>query len=145
MRRLALGLLMAAVVATPALADYTVSGTCLYVDREFDENGFTGVEPTRPIRFAVVQVVLAGNNKVDASGETDANGDFSFTVVDNRTRDIYVRCLARHEAPAGIPVEVRSEMQAATRSGASAGSSGKSGRHSTSFAAASALGKAPGP
>ena len=55
MRRLALAALLLAAPVAPALADYNVSGRFLYVDREFDGNGFTGVEPQLPIRFADVR------------------------------------------------------------------------------------------
>ena len=51
-RPFALALLASAISLTPAFADYNVSGRFLYVDREFDLNGFTGVETQRPIRFA---------------------------------------------------------------------------------------------
>jgi hypothetical protein len=92
--------------STAALADYTVSGTCAYVDREFDASGFTGSEPVRPIRLADVQVI-DGSNTV-GNGLTDNLGNFSFPVIDNKTRNIYVRCLARRQTTTGVPVEVRS-------------------------------------
>ncbi|HKQ97148.1 MAG TPA: MopE-related protein, partial [Candidatus Polarisedimenticolia bacterium] len=98
--------------SAPALADWTASGVCSYVDREFDATGFTGVEPVRPVRFADVQVIDGSN--VVASSTTDANGSYSFPVVDNKTRDIYLRCLSRHAEPGGIPVEVRSTTNAST-------------------------------
>ena len=97
---------------TSALADYTASGTCAYVDREFDENGFTGSEPVRPIRFADVQVI--NGTKTVATGFTDSLGNFSLFVVDSRTSNIYVRCLAKHEASAGVPVEVRSSTSSSS-------------------------------
>src|SRR6185436_7229101 len=99
--------------STPALANWTASGGCGYVDREFDASGFTGVEPIRPVRFAEVQVI-SGSSTVIGSSLTDANGTFSFLVTDSQTRDIYVRCLSRHPAPAGIPVEVRSSTSSST-------------------------------
>src|SRR5438093_999174 len=60
---------------TAALADYNVSGTCAYVDREFDENGFTGSEPVRPVRLADVQVI--DGSKIVGTGVTDNLGNFS--------------------------------------------------------------------
>ena len=36
----------------PAWADWTATGTVYYQDREFDQTGFTGVEPYLPVRFA---------------------------------------------------------------------------------------------
>jgi hypothetical protein len=102
--------LLAAAFAGLARADWTASGSCAYVDREFDASGFTGVEPVRPTRLAAVEVVEG--NKIVGQGVTGATGAFIFVVSDNRTRDIYIRCLARHQEPGGIPVEVRSGSQA---------------------------------
>ena len=112
MKRILLALCLAASGAAPVFADYNVSGRFLYVDREFDSNGFTGVEPQVPIRFADVQVV--SGNKIMAASATDGQGLFSFTVQDNLTRDIYVRCLARHQTTTGVPIDVRSGNQSGT-------------------------------
>ena len=76
MKRILLALCLAASGAAPVFADYNVSGRFLYVDREFDSNGFTGVEPQVPIRFADVQVV--SGNKIMAASATDGQGLFSF-------------------------------------------------------------------
>ncbi|MBI4160964.1 MAG: pre-peptidase C-terminal domain-containing protein, partial [Acidobacteria bacterium] len=79
-----------------ASADFTTTGTCMYRDREFDETGFTGVEPSRPIRFADVEVLdnnLKGSRAILATGSTDASGGFSLFVADTKVRDIVVRCL----------------------------------------------------
>jgi hypothetical protein len=108
-RRLACVLAVLGAAATPALANYNVSGACAYVDREFDANGFTGVEPVLPSRLSDVQVL--DGTKIVGQGVTDALGNFVFGVVDNKTRDIYVRCLARHQTAVGIPVEVRAGNQ----------------------------------
>jgi len=43
MRRAFLGLLLLSVSAAPSLADYNVSGRFVYIDREEDHTGFTGV------------------------------------------------------------------------------------------------------
>ncbi len=109
MRRAFLGLLLLSVSAAPALADYNVSGRFVYIDREEDQNGFTGVEPQLPIRFASVEVVEG--TKIVGFGVTDANGDFVFRVVDTRTRDIYVRCNARRQTTTAVPIDVRSGNQ----------------------------------
>jgi putative metal-binding protein/pre-peptidase/thrombospondin type 3 repeat protein len=111
MRRLALGALVTALSWAPALADYTVSGRFVYRDREFDANGFTGVEQNLPIRFAEVQVVEG--TKVKASGVTDAQGNFVFIAQDSSTRDIYVRCLAKRPTSTAVPIEVRAGSQSA--------------------------------
>jgi hypothetical protein len=108
-RRLVLAALLLAASVVPALADYNVSGRFLYVDREFDANGFTGVEPQLPIRFADVQVM--DGTKIVGAGVTDAAGNFVFHVVDSRTRDIYIRCLARRQTSTSVPIDVRSGNQ----------------------------------
>jgi hypothetical protein len=109
MRRLSLGLFLMLAGTAPCLADWSATGRFLYVDREFDANGFTGVEPQLPIRFADVQVVEG--SKILASGVTDAQGNFTIAVQDSRVRDIYVRCLARRQTSNGVPIEVRSGNQ----------------------------------
>ncbi|MFQ5877388.1 MAG: MopE-related protein [Acidobacteriota bacterium] len=101
-----------ALAGSTALADYTVSGRFLYVDREFDASGFTGVEPELPIRLADVQVVAGA--KIVASGVTDAQGNFLIGVQDSRVRDIYVRALARRQTSVSVPIDVRSGNQAGT-------------------------------
>ncbi|MBI1949870.1 MAG: thrombospondin type 3 repeat-containing protein [Acidobacteria bacterium] len=109
MKRAFMALVLLAGTCLPALADYNVSGRFVYVDREFDANGFTGIEPQRPIRFAAVQVVEG--TKIVGSGVTDGAGNFVFGVPDTRTRDIYIRCLARRQTSTAVPVDVRSGSQ----------------------------------
>ncbi|HET8946731.1 MAG TPA: hypothetical protein VFQ07_07090 [Candidatus Polarisedimenticolia bacterium] len=79
-----------------ASANWTATGTFRYVDREFDQNGFTGVEPSLPIRFATVEVRdpnAPAKKAVLATGATDASGNFSIPVTDSSTRTVYVRVL----------------------------------------------------
>jgi hypothetical protein len=109
MRRALLALVLLAGTCAPALADYNVSGRFVYVDREFDASGFTGVEPQLPIRLAAVEVV--DGTKIVGAGVTDATGNFVFRVQDTRTRDIYIRCLARRQTGSSVPVDVRSGNQ----------------------------------
>ncbi len=109
MRRFLLLLLLGSAGVAPALADYNASGRFLYVDREFNQTGFTGVEPQLPIRFADVQVVEG--TKIVGAGVTDGQGNYAFRVQDTRTRDIYIRCLARRQSTTALPVDVRSGNQ----------------------------------
>jgi hypothetical protein len=103
MRRAA-GLLVL-LLALPAHADYQVSGTFLYKDREFDINGFTGSEPNRPIRFADVEVV--DGSTVLTSGATDANGTFTLQVTDSQTRNLTVRVRTASAQTPGLFLTVR--------------------------------------
>lgn len=115
MRNLSLRIGIAFVVvvlgAAPALANWTASGSFQYVDRDYDETGFTGAEPSFPVRFADVEVVDAsanGKRSVLATGRTDASGSYSIAVNDNQTRDVYVRVLTRSDSTADLNADVRS-------------------------------------
>jgi len=109
-RPLSLGATLAALAAvTPALANWTATGTFMYMDRQFDQTGFTGVESPLPIRFADVEVVdanAAARKAVIATGATDANGFFSIPVIDSATRDVYVRAITRSNATPNLEVDV---------------------------------------
>ncbi|MCZ6601186.1 MAG: PPC domain-containing protein, partial [Acidobacteria bacterium] len=92
------------------MAAWTASGQLLYADRVFDETGFTGSEPPRPIRLADVEVVdanLAPNNSVIASGATDLDGNYSIFVSDNKMRDVYVRAVTRSDETLDLHIDVR--------------------------------------
>jgi hypothetical protein len=102
---------LAGALGSEARADWVASGACAYIDREFDANGFTGAEPVKPVRLADVQAI-GGTSTVLATGVTDLNGNFNFVVPDNKTRDVYLRCLARRTTSTGIPVEVRATTSA---------------------------------
>jgi len=82
--------------------NWTATGSFKYQDREFDENGFTGITPSLPIRFAQVEVRYkqGGGTQLLASGATDANGNYSIDVLNDSTvRDIQIRVLTASGAP----------------------------------------------
>ena len=90
-------LLISALAADSALAfNWTATGSFKYQDREFDINGFTGLTPAVPIRFAKVEVRYkqgSGSNLL-ATGFTDANGNYSVQVLNDTTvRDILIRVI----------------------------------------------------
>jgi pre-peptidase len=92
-----------------AFANWIASGTFKYQDREFNASGFTGVEPSRPIRLATVEVRDAnksGGQAILATTATDINGNFAVTVVDSSTRTIAFRVLSDSSAVAGLFLEV---------------------------------------
>ena len=94
-------------------ANWTASGTFRYVDREFDQTGFTGAEPPLPIRFATVEVRdpnAQPKKAVLATGATDANGSFSIAVTDSSTRTVYVRVLTASTAVSGLYVKVQNRL-----------------------------------
>ncbi len=98
-KRCAAGLVLfiAALGAEEAFAfNWTATGSFKYQDREFDINGFTGLTPALPIRFAKVEVRYkqgSGSNLL-ATGFTDANGNYSVPVLNDTTvRDILVRVI----------------------------------------------------
>jgi hypothetical protein len=91
-------------------ASWTASGSFSYTDREYDQNGFTGVEPARPVRFADIEVVdanLSGKRSVLATGATDGSGSFSVFVPDNSTRSVYVRVISTSSNVSDLNQDVR--------------------------------------
>lgn len=97
MRR-AIAMIVAAVLtaALPgaALASFTVSGTALYQDREWNYNGYTGNLPELPIRYADIEIVNNANGSILGEGYTDGSGNFSVFVSASGTYSIYVRIVA---------------------------------------------------
>jgi hypothetical protein len=90
-------LFVAFMAADSALAfNWTATGSFKYQDREFDINGFTGLTPALPIRFAKVEVRYkqgSGSNLL-ATGFTDASGNYSVQVLNDTTvRDILIRVI----------------------------------------------------
>ena len=104
-RRLLLAWVVVAAGAA-AQANWTASGAVNYQDREFDQTGFTGVQPLLAARFVDVEIIDAGNGSVLGSGATNALGAFSFTVTDGSTRNIYVRALTRSTKTATLFLKV---------------------------------------
>jgi pre-peptidase len=97
----------------PSYANWTATGTFRYIDREFDQNGFTGVEPPLPVRLATVEVRDAGakgGSALLATGATDANGNYSITVSDNKTRTVYVRVLTTSTGVPTLFVKVQNRI-----------------------------------
>src|SRR4029077_20765214 len=96
-----------------AYGNWTASGTFRYIDREFDQTGFTGAEPPLPIRYANVEVRDAnasGGAALLATGATDANGNFSVFVSDKKTRTIYIRALTTSTATSGLYIKVQNSI-----------------------------------
>ena len=95
------------VASAPAVAaNWIASGQFSFRDREFNQNGFTGVEPLLPARFVDVEVVDAGSGTVLASGATTSTGSFSITVTDSSVRNVYVRALTRSTKTATLFLKV---------------------------------------
>ncbi len=91
------GALLATVLAaSPARADFTVTGVFRYRDRPFTYYaGFTGATPSLPIRQAVVQVQDDATGQILASGVTDDAGFVAIQVTGAGTLDVVVRCQAQ--------------------------------------------------
>ena len=90
------GAALFAFLAAPTDADFTATGTFLYRDKMFTYGGgFTGAEPTLPIRLAEVEVRDGTTGDVIASGSTDQTGNFSILVPGTGTRDVEVRSRSR--------------------------------------------------
>ena len=103
-------ILLVAGVTTPALANWTALGTFQYVDREFDQTGFTGAEPALPVRLADIEIVdaaLNGRKAILATGATDENGMYAIVVRDSKRRDVYVRVVTSSESTPDLFIDVR--------------------------------------
>lgn len=102
---LALGLLS----ASPVLADWVASGTFQYMDREYDQTGFTGVESPRPCRYVDIEIVDANQGprtQVIATTATDDQGFFSVLVGDSSVRDVYARAVTSSENTGDLSIDV---------------------------------------
>lgn len=106
-RRLLGWILLAMLAPAGAGADWTASGTFLYRNRNYDASGFTGTNPTAPIRYADVKVIDTGTSSVLAQGATSATGTFSIAVTDASTRNIAIRVYTSSDNTAGLEIEVR--------------------------------------
>ncbi|HET6373963.1 MAG TPA: hypothetical protein VFG76_11695, partial [Candidatus Polarisedimenticolia bacterium] len=102
-----LAAVFACLLPTLAHANWTASGRFVYVDREFDQTGFTGAEPQLPIRLADIEV-LDTKNKVLATGVTNSTGNFSIAVNDASTRSVFVRVISRSLRTPGLFIDVAS-------------------------------------
>ena len=92
---------------TAASANWTATGRFMYVDRDYDQTGFTGSQPNLPIRYADVQIVDANSKAQLAKGPTDANGNFSIAVVDSKKRNVYARVVAQSTATSDLFIAVQ--------------------------------------
>jgi len=84
-------------------ANWVASGSFRYQDREFDDTGFTGNQPTLPIRYATIEIrdlSVNGGQQLLATGSTDGSGNFSINVVDSstKTRNIVARVISSSTA-----------------------------------------------
>ncbi len=94
-----------------AYGNWTASGRFLYVDREFDQTGFTGNTPSLPIRLANVEVrESSSKNTLLATGATDVNGNFSIFVSDKQTHAVYVRAVTNSTAVSGLYLKVQNQL-----------------------------------
>jgi hypothetical protein len=102
---IALNLFLGLAAAPPALAEYKVIGKFLYEDREFDLQGFTGINPQRPIRFADVRIMVESVEL--ARGATDKTGSFAIDVPGTVAQAIHAICIASSEQTPDLSLEVR--------------------------------------
>ncbi|PXF17851.1 MAG: hypothetical protein CXX73_06035, partial [Methanobacteriota archaeon] len=74
-----------------------VTGAFEYQDREFDETGFTGINPYLPIRKADVEVFDDSTGAILATTYTNNLGIFNTTISISSATDIGVRVLTSSE------------------------------------------------
>ncbi|HEX7880920.1 MAG TPA: VCBS repeat-containing protein, partial [Candidatus Eisenbacteria bacterium] len=102
---LAATIFVSAGVVSPALANWTATGTFRYRDRPQDLNGFTGATQDRAIRSARVEIVRSPST-VLATGVTDAGGNFNIPVTDAMTATVFARVISQDNvAVLGIRVQ----------------------------------------
>ncbi|WDT75516.1 MAG: Ig-like domain-containing protein [Candidatus Manganitrophus sp.] len=90
-------------------SNLTFSGTVQYEDRPYDMEGFTGDTEFLPVRGTVVNLVAIDGFATIATGETDNNGDFSFSGIDNSGRrgGIYIEVVSKTEPDNPNQIEIR--------------------------------------
>lgn len=90
-------------------SNLTFSGTVQYEDRPYDMEGFTGNTEFLPVRGTVVNLVAIDGFATIATGETDNNGDFSFSGIDNsgRRAGIYIEVVSKTEPNNPTKIEIR--------------------------------------
>jgi hypothetical protein len=93
-------------LAARASADFTASGTFLYVDKAFTFSGWTGSEPQLPVRKATVQVIDATSGAVLATGSTNTAGQYSIQVTGSGTANVLTRCFSRSNQYGTFPLQV---------------------------------------
>ena len=74
-----------------------VTGAFEYEDREFDETGFTGVNPYLPIRGADVEIFDDSTGTILATTHTNNLGVFNASITIGSATDIGVRVLTSSE------------------------------------------------
>jgi hypothetical protein len=104
-----LGIALILCCSASVMANWTASGRFVYVDREFNETGFTGTEPQVPMRFADVEVfdTILKKNAVLASGSTDENGYYSINVPDTKVRSVAIRVITSSTRTPDLFVSVK--------------------------------------
>lgn len=90
-------------------SNLTFSGKVQYEDRPYDMEGFTGNTEFLPVRGTVVNLVAIDGFATIATGETDNNGDFSFSGIDNsgRRAGIYIEVVSKTEPNNPTKIEIR--------------------------------------
>jgi len=75
----------------------SVSGKIQYENKLYNSGGFTGIINKLPVRFANVEMVVAGNSIYNC--DTDNNGNYSVSIPDSGSQDISIRIYARQNNP----------------------------------------------
>jgi len=91
-----------AVLAGPASANFQVNGKFMYDDFTIDINGFQNPHTVRPVRLVDVRVIDNTTQAVLATGATDVNGNFNFSVTDASVRNIAILALTQSGAVANL-------------------------------------------
>lgn len=88
----------------------SLSGTVTYQDKEYDQNGFTGVIINKPVRYVDVEVVNGFTNAVLASTSTDASGFYAIDYITYIGQPVKLRVIAV-TSPSGSEVAEIKNLQ----------------------------------
>ncbi len=93
-------------VQVTCLPTTLLSGKVEYQDRQYASNGFTGLEPYKPVRHALIELLDAEGNLLQSTA-SDGNGNYQFaeTAVGDYTLYIY----AEAASDSGYQVAVKSQ------------------------------------
>lgn len=101
-RALLLTSVLLGAVSQAGAQGFAVTGRCVYVDKAWDYDGWTGARPERAIRRADVAVVEALTNLVLGTGTTQADGSFSIHCAALPFVGLKVRCEADTQLSSGF-------------------------------------------
>ncbi len=89
-------------------ASLSLSGKASYEDREFNQNGFTGVLTSKPIRNAVIEVIAIDGFVSLGTSTTNGDGDFSLTVDNSQNSGgVFLKVFSKTDVTQKTKIEIK--------------------------------------